>query len=580
MGNKQIKKRILLLLAAVLLTGCASKTPTEYTVEAQPAEELELVSTETTTASDSYQLQDLASLYTDEDSLNLTTMYLTIRKGEDKTAPTWSSIHSDSQEMDVEVESEPSYVNALLQIGDEHGPKAGELGYGESATNVTVQVDKATSIGNAQKDYQIDIKNEKWNGQSTLILKKFQADGLRFANKMMFDLIKEIPQLVGVRTHFVHLYVKDQSVEDLIKFVDYGLYTQIEQLDTEGLINHCWDVTGQLYELKSFDFYRYEDVIKPESDPFFDKQKFNEFFKIKNNSDHTKLIKMLDAVNDHSISMDNVLEQYFDTENLAYWMGFMTLMGNVDAQSGHVFLYSPHNSEKWFFISSDTPEPILQMNLDGGDTSEIGVGNFWDNALFQRCLKSEKFRVELRSAVQDLHNQLSAEHINAMAESYGSVLKPYVYGPGDWRNASIPYEKYNQAVSSVADVIEKNYQIFEESLTKPTPFFIGAPALQNGKLHLNWDVAYDFQGEDVTYVVELAKDSSFRSIISRIENIRVPELVLDQPAVGQYFVHVYAQNESGKIQNSYDLFEDINGKIYGTKSFFINEDGTISEVFS
>ena len=44
-------------------------------------------------------------------------------------------------------------------------------------------------------------------------------------------------------------------------------------------------------------------------------------------------MKMLEAVNDYSIPIDTVLEEYFDEENITYWMGFQILMGNVDTQN-------------------------------------------------------------------------------------------------------------------------------------------------------------------------------------------------------------------------------------------------------
>ena len=51
------------------------------------------------------------------------------------------------------------------------------------------------------------------------------GEGLRFRNKMAYDLIKGIDQMMGLRTQFVHLYVKDLTDSDTGAFVDYGLYT-------------------------------------------------------------------------------------------------------------------------------------------------------------------------------------------------------------------------------------------------------------------------------------------------------------------------------------------------------------------
>ena len=53
---------------------------------------------------------------------------------------------------------------------------------------------------------------------------------------------------------------------------------------------------------------------------------------------------MLEALNDDSQKIDDVLDTYFDTENLVYWMAFQILTGNCDTQNRNCYLYSPLNS--------------------------------------------------------------------------------------------------------------------------------------------------------------------------------------------------------------------------------------------
>ena len=72
---------------------------------------------------------------------------------------------------------------------------------------------------------------------------------------------------------------------------------------------------------------------------------------IKGSSDHRKLIRMLEAVNDYSKPVSTVLEQYFDQENLTYWMAFQILTGNIDTQNRNTYLYSPLNSNTWYSVS-------------------------------------------------------------------------------------------------------------------------------------------------------------------------------------------------------------------------------------
>ena len=155
-------------------------------------------------------------------------------------------------------------VAGLLQVGDENGPTQGEVGYGESVPNATVQIRGQTSSQNAQKNYKIELKKNKgtWRGQRTINLNKHMTEGMRFRNKLAYDLIRGIPQMVGLRTQFVHLYVKDNTEESGVKFEDYGIYTQVEQLNKTALKSHGLDSNGQLYKINSFEFYRYEDIIK------------------------------------------------------------------------------------------------------------------------------------------------------------------------------------------------------------------------------------------------------------------------------------------------------------------------------
>ena len=191
-------------------------------------------------------LEDKKTLYENDMEDSVVTMYLTVRRGNagDNTDHSWADINSYSA-YDYEAMGVDRYqVEGLLQVGDENGPVAGELGFGESAPNATVQIRGQTSSKNPQKNYKIRLKDEhgSWRGQQTIALNKHMTDGLRYRNKLAFDLLKEIPQLMSLRTQFVHLYVKDQTDDPANEtFQDYGLYTQVEQLNKRALRSHGLD---------------------------------------------------------------------------------------------------------------------------------------------------------------------------------------------------------------------------------------------------------------------------------------------------------------------------------------------------
>ncbi len=535
-----------------------------------------------------YKLRDKSDLYKMDDSMKVTDMYLTVSRGNDAegTNHSWSEINTYSV-YDYERMGVDRYkVEGLLQIADENGPIPGELGYGQQSPNCTIQIRGQTSSRNPQKNYKISIKENKgdWRGQQTIALNKHMADGMRFRNKMAYDLISGIEQMMGLRTSFVHLYVKDNT-DGTGTFQDYGLYTQVEQLNKTALKAHGMDKNGHLYKINFCEFYRYEDAIKLKDDPDFDFDAFEYLLETKGSDDHQKLINMLDVINDFSSDTDELLEKYFDIENLSYWMAFHILLGNIDTQSRNFYIYSPLNSDKWYFISWDNDaaikrnENILKNRSDGGGW-EMGVSNYWGNILFRRALKSEKYRNALDNAIEDLRGYLSYERLQGYVDRYSSVVKPYVYSMPDLMYAPLTNAQYDVIASKIPAEIELNYNLYKESYEKPMPFYIGIPTAKNdGKGYdIEWDISYDFDSENITYSFELARDYTFSNPLYSETGLVIPTYELSKLAPGQYFARVTATNSSGQSQYAFDYYV-IDGidKVYGTKCFYVNPDGSIVE---
>ena len=535
----------------------------------------------------SVHLRDNPELYTVYDDSGVVTMYLTVSRGNDSenTNHSWAEINHYSV-YDYEAMGVPRYqVAALLQVGDENGPVVGEVGYADSVPNATVQIRGQTSSRNRQKNYKVKLKKNKgsWRGQRTIALNKHQGEGLRFRNKMAYDLIKGIDQMMGLRTQFVHLYVKDLTDSSSGVFEDYGLYTQVEQLNKTALTAHGVDPNGQLYKINFFEFYRYEDVIRLTTDPAYDQTAFEKHLEIKGDSDHSKLIKMLDVLNDESSSMDDELfVTYFDKENIAYWMAFQLLTGNADTQSRNVYLYSPQNSEKWYFWDWDNDAMLRRKerklkNFSDSNSWDRGVSNYWGNILFRRCLQTQSYRDMLDTAMKELYAYMNEERIQSMLEHYRSVTEKYVWQMPDRMNVPITHDEYEEVLKSIWPEIDENYNYYWESYRKPMPFFIGKPQVVNGSLLLNWDPSYNFEIENIYYTVELAKDYLFTTTFFRQENLILPELTMDTLPAGQYFLRVRATNASGYTQDAFDYYVTETGKHYGMICFYVQPDGSIAE---
>ena len=581
MTNKLISIVCLALVLILCLGSCAE------TSESGVLEDFGLtIEKDDIDTSESIHIRDKDLIYENQNNTEIVTMYLTVSYGNaaENTNHTWEEINTYSAYDYEDMGVDRYQVAGLLQVGDENGLIAGELGYGQSAPNCTVQVRGQSSSRNVQKNYKISIKDNKgeWRGQTTIALNKHQSDGLRFRNKLGFDLLSGIDQLLSLRTTFVRLYVKDTTAGPDAKFEDYGIYTHVEQLNKTALETHGLDKRGHLYKVNFCEFYRYEDVIVLKNDPAYDLTAFEQILEIKGDDDHSKLIGMLERVNDYSIPIETILEENFDTENIAYWMAFQLLVGNVDTQSRNFYIYSPLNSERFYILAWDLDGMFKRSEhavTGRSDYSEWenGVSNYWGNVLFKRCLKSETFRASLDAAIEDLYIKLLDGRLEEYVKTYSELLKPLVYEGRDALHMPITKEQYDTVASVLSDEVRSNYKGYKESYEKPMPFYIGTPTLEDGMISLIWEVAYSFDVESITYTFELATDYNFTNPIVKETNLSLPNVKFDTLPAGQYFVRITARDEAGDTQVAFDYYIIDNGKIYGTKCFYVDAEGQIVE---
>lgn len=574
-----MKKLALLFLAVFLFTSCSLS---EEAVKTNLGTE---IAKDDFANEGSVHLRDKNLIYSLYDDTEVVTMYLTVSSGNaaEGTLHSWEEVNTYSAYDYDEMGVDRYKVAGLLQVGDENGLVAGEFGYGQVAPNCTVQIRGQTSSKNAQKNYKIKIKDNKgdWRGQTTIALNKHQGDGLRFRNKLGFELMKGIDEIMSLRTTFVHLYVKDTTEGGSGKFEDYGLYTQVEQLNKTALEAHGLDKRGHLYKINFCEFYRYEDIILPSDHPDYDLAAFEEILEVKGDDDHTKLITLLDRINDYSVPIETILEESFDIENVTYWMAFQLLMGNVDTQSRNFYLYSALNDDRWYILPWDLDGMMKRTEyeiLKRSDLTEweAGVSNYWGNVFFQRCLKSKTYREELDRAIEELYPYL-LEKAPPLSDSLSDIVKPFVYKGRDLLHAPLTKTHYDRVVNGIENEIKLNYSLYKESLEKPLPFFIGVPEKTDSGYSLIWDPSYDFDAETVTYTVELARDYTFKNPIMKEEGLLFPEISLPKLEEGQYFVRITSKNKSGKTQTAFDYYITEGGKTYGTKCFWIDEKGNVTE---
>ena len=125
--------------------------------------------------------------------------------------------------------------------------------------------------------------------------------------------------------------------------------------------------------------------------------------------------------------------------------------------------------------------------------------------------------------------------------------------------------------------IQLNYTYYQESLSRPWPFFVNLPEYNGDNVFFSWGASYDIRGESVTYAYRLATDYEFHNILSEDSGLSVPYAKIGKPDPGTYYLKVTATNESGHTTDCFDYYRVANvGKIYGCYSFEVEQDGTIS----
>ena len=167
----------------------------------------------------------------------------------------------------------------------------------------------------------------------------------------------------------------------------------------------------------------------------------------KTGDDHTKLLQMLDAVNDYSIPTEELLDTYFDVDNLTSYLAFNLLMGNDDSDAQNYLLYSPLNSSRWYYFCWDgddclneTEGTLRDTNWQIGEWTR-GISNYWGVVLFNRALRLPAFREALHQKIELLRQTITPDRVAALIADYRAVVDPFTQSLPD----SV-YLRSNQAI--------------------------------------------------------------------------------------------------------------------------------------
>lgn len=478
----------------------------------------------------------------------------------------WYQFHDQTEDSPV--------LDIIFQLGEESGPNKQVFGNDQNG-NATIQIRGNSSKREVQKSYKIKLKDSAglWKGQNNLNLNKHADDITRVKNKLAFDLLKTIPDFISMRTQFIEIHVKDLTADPPAEtFESYGLYTHVEQANERYLNAHGLNPYGNLYKISNFEFFQYEDVLKVKDDPTYDEAAFETIMEIKGSDDHSELLEMLQSVNDPQQNINDVFNRYFEKDNYLTWVATNILFGNVDSMSTNYYLYSPPNSDKWYFIPWDYDKAFSwdeQMNQYLPDW-QTGLARYWGSVLHKRYFKDPENVQQLNGKIEELSTYINEEKIKRLLEKYYPVVKRSVSTPPDLIYFPIELDDFDAEFYGLVDEIKKHKTRYYEQLEYPMPIFLGSAIKEDDGYTFNWEYSYDIQGDDLRYTLQIGTDPLFNSVLYEDDNLLGTSTTISDLPQGRLYWRVLVTDENGNQQIPFDRLIDRDGRYYwGVKELII-----------
>lgn len=450
-------------------------------------------------------LSENLSLYSDSDTDKVWQIYITSFTGADpKTGKVYNI---ESMNKIVGFEAEPVLESSVYIVDPKNGSVV--TGSKQSDSNSTTELRGQSARRASQKSYQVKLYEGAgtFKGQSTLNLNKHTSDKSKISQKMCFDLIKNFPHMVSLRTSFFRVYIKD-GTKSGSGYTDYGLFTHTEQPNKTFLNAHGLDPNASLYKPSDFEFFE-DKAIVSEEDESFDIDQFSQILKIRENPDNAKLAKMLEAINDQSLDFNEVFDRYFDRENYLTWCAMNFLFNNYDTMSRNFLLYSPASSEKWYFLPWDYDASLINYDtfLNMSIQTYFGISRYWGTVLHKRFFSDPENVKLLDKKMDELYKIIMDSNIDQLSQRYFNVVNAVYYNGPDYNAKKISPEDMKKLIFENKSNITKYYHLYYSRKELPMPIFLGTPKMdQNGKLSFNWSSSYDFQADRLYYTFSIYTD--------------------------------------------------------------------------
>jgi spore coat protein H len=499
-------------------------------------------------------IQDNRALYDESQKDEIVKLYVTTFTGSNESNSKRYTL-DDLNKAAKDSPEEPN-VQIIVREGLNGQDSAeGSLGYNATLPNARMQLRGQSARVPSLKSFKIKLYASAgtWRGQNTLNLNKHYYDSTRVKQKFCFDYMSLFPDMVSLRTNFVQLFIKDATKGENSEYIDYGLFTHIEQPNRDFLAVHGLDSNGNLYKPRDFEFHRLPDIIRPADDPLFNKEAFSKIFNIREGGDNEKLIAMLADVNNYQLDIQTVFTKYFNLDNYLTWIAMNILFDNYDTMSRNYMLYNASNSNKWFFLPWDYDKSLVLNPAE--HYAFFGVARYWGTVLHRRFLKNPNNVALLNQKLDQLMQIITQDKTTEFTDAYIRAISGIINHPpdSDYLYHIKSHTEAIQQINQFHELILNNYRKYHSSNEKPMPIFLGKPTKNaDGGYTFNWDPSYDLQGDMISYNFQVSQTPDFSNVLYERDNLHALTTKTGPLISGIYYWRVIISDNKGNTQIPFD----------------------------
>ena len=426
------------------------------------------------------------------------------------------------------------------------------------APQATIRIRGGMSRFNAQKNYKIELYDgARWRGQKEININKHMWDLTRTRNKLAFDLFETVPDITSLRTQFVQLYVNGQN---------YGMYTWIEEPDKRFLESHGLDPDGQLYKAAVFWFQDLDPAVL--ADPVM----LQYHIEAKANPDTEKLARVLAAIADDEQDVDEIVDVYFNRDNLVTWLAINVLLNNIDTRTQNYYIYSPSSCEGWYLLPWDYDGAFGfygQLEVDDRARWERGLSNWWLSSLFKRFLTDLDNVQAVHDKVLELSSTLiTDEEIAERLAAYRELVVQHIstepdieYLPGPSTPPSVAIATWEAERTRISSTVSRFRAEYLDTLGRPMPMFINATITPTPPWVFRWNFSFDLQHDPLTYDMHISTSPDFAAGTIVHQQLGLTENDTLVPALppGTYYWRTLARDATAPDhwQEPYDPYDVI-----------------------